>query len=137
MEAAVEKTTYRAQIAQLNDLLRQTFWGGKVMMTPGMQELPEDLQLRLFRAVAEFDDFTADNDPHGERDFGHIELDGDRFFWKIDYYDRECRYGSEDPSDADNTTRSSQSCWPANTKSHFVFLRTPFRFLICGFCCFS
>ncbi|PZP85305.1 MAG: hypothetical protein DI582_06305 [Azospirillum brasilense] len=105
MDVAAEKTAYRARIAQLNDGLRQTFWGGKVMMTPGVQELPEDLQLRLFRAVAEFDNFTVDNDPHGERDFGRIALDGHRFFWKIDYYDRECRYGSENPADANNTTR--------------------------------
>lgn len=105
MNTAAEKTAHRARIAQLNDQLRQTFWDGKVMMTSGVQKLPEDFQLRLFRAVAEFDDFTADNDPHGEHDFGRIELDGYRFFWKIDYYDRECRYGSEDPSDADNTTR--------------------------------
>jgi hypothetical protein len=105
IDMAAEKTAYRARIAQLNDQLRQTFWGGKVMMTPGLQELPEDFQLRVFRAVAEFDDFTADNDPHGERDFGRIALDGYRFFWKIDYYDPECRYGSENPADANNTTR--------------------------------
>ena len=32
---------YRERIGQLNDRLRQTFWGGEVMTTPGVNELPE------------------------------------------------------------------------------------------------
>ena len=34
------------------------------------------------RTVATFDAFSADNDPHGEHDFGSFELAGDKFFWK-------------------------------------------------------
>ena len=30
---------------------------------------------------------------------------GRRFFWKIDYYDRDYRAGSEDPADATKTGR--------------------------------
>lgn len=47
-----------------------------------------------------FDAFTADNDPHGEHDFGTVEHGGTRIVWKIDDYpppDRE--HGSEDPAD--------------------------------------
>lgn len=93
------------RIAALNDRFRQTFWGGKVMMTQGVQELPEEVQVELFRAVSEFDDFTEDNDPHHEHDFGRIQLDGHTFFWKVDYYDHTMCFGAEDPSDNHNTTR--------------------------------
>jgi hypothetical protein len=32
-------------------------------------------------------------------------LDGRKLFWKIDYYDAACVYGSEDPADPSQTTR--------------------------------
>jgi len=35
-----------------------------------------------------FDNFNADNDPHGEHDFGSFELEGEKLFWKIDLYER-------------------------------------------------
>ena len=57
------------------------------------------------RKVATFDDFSADNDPHGEHDFGSFDLAGDRFFWKIDYYDPTLEFGSDDPADPSKTTR--------------------------------
>ncbi len=96
---------YRMRIAQLNDRLRQTFWGGKIMTTPGVNELQEEMQAALFRAVAEYDDFTPDNDPHGERDFGCITIAGEKFFWKISYYDTRMEYGSDDPANPEMTTR--------------------------------
>lgn len=55
--------------------------------------------------VATFDDFSADNDPHGEHDFGTFEFAGEHFFWKIDYYEPSLEYGSEDPADPTKTTR--------------------------------
>ena len=96
---------YREQIGQLNDRLRQTYWGGKVMTTPGVNELPDELQAALFRAVAEYDEFTPDNDPYGERDFGSIIIADEKFFWKISYYDARMEYGSDDPANPDVTTR--------------------------------
>jgi len=67
--------------------------------------LPDPTLLSLRSAVAQFDTFTEDNDPYGERDFGAIELEGERYFWKIDYYDRSLRYGAEDPADTSETMR--------------------------------
>ena len=55
--------------------------------------------------VEMFDSFTEDNDPHGERDFGAFEHEGQRIFWKIDYYDRSLTYGSENPADPQQTVR--------------------------------
>ena len=46
-----------------------------------------------------------DNDPNGEHDFGNFELAGQKFFWKIDYYDTTMEFGSEDPADSAKTTR--------------------------------
>lgn len=46
-----------------------------------------------------------ENDAHGERDFGAFEFRGEKLFFKIDYYDLELTYGSEDPADASQTTR--------------------------------
>ena len=92
-------------IAALNDRLRQTYWGGKVMTTSGVNELPEEIQIQVFRAVSDFDTFTEDNDPHGEHDFGKVIVAGHSFFWKIDYYDNRMEYGSEDPANDKVTTR--------------------------------
>lgn len=57
------------------------------------------------RAVQSYSTFTPENDPHGEHDFGSFEIAGERFFWKIDYYDRRYKGGSEDPSDPEKTAR--------------------------------
>ncbi len=94
-----------ALIRALNDSLRTTFVGGRILMTAGVQSLPEDVCSRVLTAVRDFKDFNEDNDPHGEHDFGALEIAGQRFFWKIDYYDRDQCHGSEDPSDPSQTTR--------------------------------
>ena len=43
----------------------------------------------IFVAVQEFSNFTEDNDPHGEHDFGSFTVAGNKVFWKIDYYDQQ------------------------------------------------
>lgn len=92
-------------IAQYNDALRQTFWGGKVMMTEGVSALEATKVQLIFNAVRDFDTFTQDNDPYGERNFGKITMDGEGFFWKIDYYDNHMRGYSPDPANPDVTER--------------------------------
>ncbi|HLK16433.1 MAG TPA: DUF3768 domain-containing protein [Fimbriimonadaceae bacterium] len=93
------------RIRQLNDALRITFLGGRIVVTAGVAALPDRTKAALFAKVHGFIDFNEDNDPHGEHDFGSVEQDGVKFFWKIDYYDRSLEYGSEDPADPDVTTR--------------------------------
>ncbi len=94
-----------AAIRALNDAFRTSLSGGRVLMTAGVDALPSDVKAMAIRKVATFDDFTPDNDPHGEHDFGGFDLAGRKFFWKIDYYDRALEFGSENPADAENTTR--------------------------------
>lgn len=93
------------RIRELNDAFRRTFRGGKVMMTSGVYELPDCVKAEALLQVASFSEFTADNDPHDEHDFGSFDLVGRKLFWKIDYYDKDLVNGSEDPGDPERTTR--------------------------------
>jgi hypothetical protein len=74
-------------IAALNDRFRQTYWGGKVMTTSGVNELSDDTRAAVFAAVMHYDNFTEDNDPYGEHDFGKVVVEGQDFFWKIDLHE--------------------------------------------------
>jgi hypothetical protein len=98
------------QIAALNDCFRSGFFipsagprpiPGQVVCTPGIGALPQETQIGIWAQVARFDSFAEGDDPHGEHDFGAFEVEGvGKIFWKIDYYaDRNCEYGSENPSD--------------------------------------
>ena len=93
------------KIALLNDTFRTTFSGGKVMMTASVNALPDMVKAAALQTVTAFEEFTEDNDPYGEHDFGSFELVSRKFFWKIDYYDKRCEFGSDDPADPDKTTR--------------------------------
>jgi hypothetical protein len=93
------------KIAFLNDGLRRTFARGKVTMTAGVAALPEDEVAKVLERVRHFDEFTKDNDPHGEHDFGSFELGGTTYFFKVDYYSLDMQSGSEDPADPEKTTR--------------------------------
>lgn len=93
------------RIRALNDALRTTLQGGKVMMTAGVNALDPRMVARALSKMRGFDLFTEDNDPHDEHDFGSFEIDGRKFFWKIDYYDRKLEFGSEDPADPEKTAR--------------------------------
>jgi hypothetical protein len=92
-------------IGALNDKLRTTFQGGKVMMTDGVASLPEETRVLALSKLRAFDEFTPDNDPHREHDFGSFTVDGERFFFKLDYDDKAMECGSEDPTDPTKTTR--------------------------------
>jgi Protein of unknown function (DUF3768) len=92
-------------IRTINDRCRTHFLGCQVLITPTVQELPDEERTQLLHAVRTFDTFDADNDPHHEHDFGAIDLHGQKWFWKFDYYAPDMRMGSDDPSDANNTRR--------------------------------
>ena len=93
------------KVRTLNDAFRTTMTGGRVVMTAGVDALPSDEKAMVIRQVATFTEFTPDNDPHGEHDFGNFELAGQTFFWNIDYYDPAMEFGSEDSADPAKTTR--------------------------------
>jgi len=92
-------------ICALNDQFRKTLAGGRVVITRGVEALGPHRLLCLLNRTMRYDAFGPDNDPHGEHDFGAFDDDGDRFFWKIDYYDRSLTQGSENPADPKQTVR--------------------------------
>jgi len=98
-------TATTQRIRELNDALRSTLQGGRVFMTSGVQALGEVVVATALTRMRTFSEFDADNDPHGEHDFGSFEVGGTTFFFKIDYYDPGMEGGSEDPSDPAKTTR--------------------------------
>ena len=105
--------TRAERIARLNDLARRAIGIACVVVaTEGVRALPKADQSRLRELVETFDALTPDNDPYGERDFGAIYQDGEgrltttrparpaeTVFWKIDAYDPDLCFGSEDPAD--------------------------------------
>ena len=94
-----------AAIRQANDTLRQTFLTGNVMLTQGIRALPEPTVAKILDAVQSFDAFDQSNDPHGEHDYGRLQVDGETVCWKIDYFDADLRYGSDNPADPSVTRR--------------------------------
>ena len=100
------------RIRALNDTLRQTGIGGKVLVTEAVASLDPEKQFQIMRAVQLFDDFTDDNDPYGEHDFAIVSWNEYRVMFKIDYYDKTLTYRSEDPADNAKTCRVMTVMFP-------------------------
>jgi len=117
-------------IAALNDAARATIGsiaqtGCKLVFTAGIAALAEEDRSAVLALVRSYEAFDEDNDPHGEHDFATIcQLAGgswtaakqprrtgatdsvrQRVFWKFDYYDPDCQFGSEAPDNPALTTR--------------------------------
>jgi hypothetical protein len=94
------------KIQKLNDDFRTTFAGGVVVATAGVKSLCSTLLFEILCDVKAFKNFTKSNDPYGEHDFGAINNPiAGKIFWKIDYYDLNMQYHSEDAADETITTR--------------------------------
>ena len=93
------------RIRVLNDNFRSTLNGGQVVMTQGVDALPIDTKARVLLAVQSFSNFTKDNDPHREHDFGNFNVEGETYFFRVDYYALDMEGGSEDPADPNVTAR--------------------------------
>ncbi len=95
----------RERIRELNDAFRQSFVGGQVMLTQGVAALRSGARTAVLTQVRTFDRFGSGNDPYGEHDFGSIEVNGMKFFWKMDYFDLTMNQHSVDPANAETTVR--------------------------------
>ena len=99
----------RDAIRALNDELRHGLPrakpGCRLVATRGVEPLTVAKVAALVMAFREYGDFTPDNNPHGEHDFGAVEYDDVQYFWKIDAYDRSLEFASPDSADPAVTTR--------------------------------
>ena len=75
------------------------------MVTRGVADLPAFDAAELMAALSAFDSFDEANNPHGERDFGGVDLWGAELLWKIDYFNHELTGASPDPADDSVTER--------------------------------
>jgi hypothetical protein len=98
-------TSSALKIRELNDRFRGDRMGGYVCLTRGVAAFGYATYVEILEAVAAFDQFTPENDPCGEHDFGALTIGGDRLIWKIDYYDQSETRASPDPTDPDVTNR--------------------------------
>jgi Protein of unknown function (DUF3768) len=95
-----------ATIARLNDQFRKNpMRYGRLMLTTGVNAKGQDFVARVLRCIASYENFPHGDDPYGENDFGAFALDGERIFFKVDYFDPTMEVGSEDPSDPTKTVR--------------------------------
>ena len=94
-----------ARIRELNDALRSSFTGGKVMMTASVMQLPDMVRATALTMMAQFEAFDEKNDPYGEHDFGRFELCNRTFLFQISYFGRTYDEPSDDPADPERTRR--------------------------------
>ena len=111
-----------ARIARLNDLARRAMGVAcTVVATAGFRSLSDADQSCVRELIETFEAFEEDNDPHGERDFGCVyqlgngrwtterprvrEDERERVFWKLDYYDRDLQFASDDAANPTITRR--------------------------------
>jgi hypothetical protein len=98
------------RIRDINDQLRKNpsklpFWSFRILRTQGVDSLSDEDLREVMQMVRSFNDFSEDNDPHGEHDFGSFTHKGVKYFWKIDYYAPDLMHGSDDPADVTRTVR--------------------------------
>ncbi len=79
------------QIASVNDSLRKSLpflpLPHRLHLSSFVAHLPEGSLCRLFGTIRSFETFGRNNDPYREHDYGIVEVEGDRYIWKFDYFD--------------------------------------------------
>jgi hypothetical protein len=106
MDMAKQSDDKQATIRRLNDQFRVHGIGrGSLMHTDGVHDRGPAFVLAAISAVRAFSDFGPNNDPYGEHDFGAFDIEGERLFFKLDYYNLTLDGGSPDPADPAVTHR--------------------------------
>jgi len=82
----MDNRTEAMTLAERNDFLRRHLTGPCCVLTAAVAAQSDREQ--ILAAVREFSAFNRDNDPHGEHDFARFEVNGQAYFFKWDYYDK-------------------------------------------------
>lgn len=102
------------KIAEQNDRFRSSLGvlsaiPGRIVLTASVAALDAAQQLLILNLLKTYSDFTPDSDPYETHEFGILEVPvGDeitKIYWRIDLYDADYRYGSEEPDNTDVTRR--------------------------------
>ncbi len=85
-------------VAVHNETFRATLFPSprhKIIFSEMVADLSHEKLQELLTLVRQFKNFNEDNDPYGERDFGSVLLDQQKYYFKIDYYDEKFQYGAD------------------------------------------
>ena len=112
---ATADADHTAEIARLNDAARAgSLATSRTVLTrtladilagdaedPGARQANLMLGQTALRRLINETPIEPGNDPHGERDFGAVDYQGHKIFWKVDVYanDGTFSWGSETPWD--------------------------------------
>ena len=91
-----------SSLSILNDKARQNL--NNYSLSQAVQGLNEESLQQLLEQVKTFNEFSEDNDPWDEHDYGRIEFEGNTYLWKIDYYNKNMTGHSPNSAD-DSVTR--------------------------------
>ncbi|MDH5727368.1 MAG: DUF3768 domain-containing protein [Gammaproteobacteria bacterium] len=91
------------RIAKLNDQLRTTFKGGRILLSDTVMNLPPELKKMVFLGVTEYREFRQPG--YDTHDFGRFTLRGQSYYWAIQCYHPTLFEPSTDPSDPTKTRR--------------------------------
>ena len=93
------------KIRQLNDACRASFIGCQIVLTLGIRMKSEKEVADILERVRTFKDFNKGTDPYFEHDYLSFDYKGEKIIAKIDYYDKDYRFMSENPADPTITNR--------------------------------
>ncbi len=96
------------KIRELNDHFRKHLYNsnlGKTYLTALVNSLPIEDRKALINKVIIFNNFTKGGNPYGEHDLGVINLKNEKYYFKIDYYNKNLEFHSEDEADPSKTIR--------------------------------
>lgn len=108
----MDTTTATDRIRALNDALRTStdpigalMMNGSFVITASLAAKGAPFLDHCVAAVRAFDGFTPDDDPYQEHDMAFLDVDGERIFFKVDYYDAKLEWHSPNPADPGLTRR--------------------------------
>lgn len=103
-----------ALIAEQNDIFRKAVCGHEIaeripprrlVLTQAVDAQGPAFTMVALKRIALFSEFNVDYDPHGWHEFGEVEVNGRRIWFKVDLYDIAYNMGSETPHDVEKTRR--------------------------------